>query len=358
MSPEELLTLLVGTPSVSGEEGPLADVVQDVLASKGFEVHRQGHNLWFAFGKKGGSRLLLNSHLDTVPPCAGWEGDPFTPVWHGARLQGLGANDAKGCVAAILLAAFELSKQVLEGEVVVALSAEEETGGQGIATILDQLGPLDGAVVGEPTGLRVCAAQRGLLVLKCTARGQSGHVAHAQMLGVENAIHKAARDISKVAAMDFPTHALLGSQKAQVTQIQGGLQRNQVPDACEFFIDLRTGPDQDHDALAAAFQRQLESEVTIHSKRYLPKGTDPSHPIVRAALQAAGKAGPVGSGTTSDWAFLGDIPSVKVGPGDTFRSHRPNEYLTLPELEAGAASYVTLTHAFFKMQVANAMGDD
>ena len=351
MNPAELITLLVGTPSLSGEEGPLADRVQDLLITKGFEVHRQGHNLWFAFGKQGGARLLLNSHLDTVPPCAGWEGDPYTPVWNDSRLQGLGANDAKGCVAAILLAAFELSQQNLDGEVVVALTAEEETGGQGIATILDQLGPLDGAVVGEPTGLRVCAAQRGLLVLKCTARGQSGHVAHAQMLGAENAIHKAARDIGRVAAMAFPAHPLLGSQKAQVTQVQGGLRRNQVPDACEFFIDLRTAPDQDHDALAAAFQRQLESEVVIHSKRYLPKGTDAGHPIVRAALEAAGKAGPVGSGTTSDWAFLGDIPAVKVGPGDTFRSHAPNEYLTLPELEAGAAFYAHLVTTFFKLQV-------
>jgi acetylornithine deacetylase len=351
MNPAELITLLVGTPSVSGEEGPLADLLVDLLGAKGFEVRRQGHNLWFSFGHKGGSRLLLNSHLDTVPPCAGWEGDPFTPLWTGARLQGLGANDAKGCVAAILLAAFELSQRDLEGEVVVALTAEEETGGQGIATILDQLGPLDGAVVGEPTGLRICAAQRGLLILKCTARGQSGHVANAQMLGTENAIHKAARDISRVAAMDFPVHALLGSQKAQVTQIQGGLRRNQVPDTCEFFIDLRTGPDQDHEALAADFQRQLESEVAIHSKRYLPKGTEPSHPIVRAALQAAGKAGPVGSGTTSDWAFLGNLPAVKAGPGDTFRSHAPNEYLTLPELEAGATFYSNLVPAFFKMQV-------
>jgi acetylornithine deacetylase len=351
MNPAELITLLVGTPSVSGEEGPLADLLVELLSARGFAVQRQGHNLWFSFGKQGGARILLNSHLDTVPPCAGWEGDPFTPLWNGARLQGLGANDAKGCVAALLLAAFELSQRDLAGEVVVALTAEEETGGQGIATILDQLGPLDGAVVGEPTGLRVCAAQRGLLILKCTARGQSGHVANAQMLGAENAIHKAARDIGRVAAMDFPVHALLGSQKAQVTQIQGGLRRNQVPDACEFFIDLRTGPDQDHDALAADFQGQLESEVAIHSKRYLPKGTDAAHPIVRAALQAAGKAGPVGSGTTSDWAFLGDLPAVKVGPGDTFRSHAPNEYLTLPELEAGTAFYASLVPAFFQLQV-------
>jgi acetylornithine deacetylase len=351
MNPAELLTLLVGTPSVSGEEGPLADLLVDLLAARGFAVQRQGHNLWFSFGRKGGARLLLNSHLDTVPPCAGWEGDPFTPIWNGPRLQGLGANDAKGCVAAILLAAFELAHQNLDGEVVVALTAEEETGGLGIATILDQLGPLDGAVVGEPTGLRVCAAQRGLLILKCTARGQSGHVANAQMLGAENAIHKAARDIGRVAAMTFPIHPLLGSQKAQVTQIQGGLRRNQVPDACEFFVDLRTGPDQDHEALAADFQRQLESEVAVHSKRYLPKGTDTAHPIVRAALQAAGKAGPVGSGTTSDWAFLGNLPAVKAGPGDTFRSHAPNEYLTLPELEAGAAFYTNLVPAFFQLQV-------
>jgi acetylornithine deacetylase len=351
MSPAELLTLLVGTPSVSGQEGPLADLVQNLLAAEGFKVHRQGQNLWFSFGKRGGARLLLNSHLDTVPPCSGWEGDPYTPVWTGVRLQGLGSNDAKGSVAAIILAAFELSKQALAGEVVIALTAEEETGGKGLATILDQLGPLDAAVVGEPTGLRVCAAQRGLLILKCTARGHSGHVANAQMLGTDNAIHKAARDIARIAAMDFPIHPLLGSQKAQVTQIQGGLRHNQVPDSCEFFIDLRTGPEQDHEAVASSFQRLLESEVAIHSKRYLPKGTDPAHPIVRAALLAAGKVGPVGSGTTSDWAFLGDVPAVKVGPGDTFRSHSPNEYLTLPELEAGAAFYAEVVSTFFKMQV-------
>jgi acetylornithine deacetylase len=351
MMPAALLERLVATPSVSGDEAALADLVQDLVAAEGFEVQRQGHNLWFAFGPEQGPRLLLNSHLDTVPPCAGWEGDPFTPVWHRSRLQGLGANDAKGCVAAILLAAFALAKRDLEGQVVVALTAEEETGGQGLATILDQLGPFDGAVVGEPTGLRVCAAQRGLLVLKCTSRGRSGHVAHAQMLGVENAIHKAARDIGRIAAMDFPAHPLLGSQKAQVTQIQGGLQRNQVPDACEFFLDLRTSPEQDHEALAAWFQAQLESEVAVHSRRYLPKGTDPAHPIVQAALRAAGKAGPVGSGTTSDWAFLGAIPAVKAGPGDTFRSHRPNEYLTIQELEAGAAFYTNLVPVFFKLQV-------
>lgn len=351
MNPAELLTLLVGTPSVSGQEGQIASLVQGLVEARGLKVQRDGHNIWFTFGRPGGARLLLNSHLDTVPPCAGWDGDPFTPVWSGSRLRGLGANDAKGAVAAMLLAAFDLAGRDLEGEVVVALTAEEETGGEGISAVLGRMGRFDAAVVGEPTGLRICAAQRGMLVLKCTARGHSGHVANAQMLGAENAIHKAARDIARVAALEFPTHPLLGSQKAQVTQINGGLWRNQVPDACEFFVDIRTGPDQDHDALAAEFQGHLESEVAIHSKRYLPKSTDPADAIVRAALQAAGKVGPVGSGTTSDWAFLGDIPAVKVGPGDTFRSHTPNEYLTLAELEGGAAFYTRVVQDYFHLKV-------
>ena len=115
MNAAELITRLVGTPSVSGEEAAIADYLQDLIASKGHEVHRHGNNLWFSMGPKGGKRLLFNSHLDTVPPCAGWEGDPFTPTWSGPRLQGLGANDAKGCVTAMLLAAFELAHQPLQG---------------------------------------------------------------------------------------------------------------------------------------------------------------------------------------------------------------------------------------------------
>jgi acetylornithine deacetylase len=348
MKAGQLLEQLVALPSVSGDEGGIADFVQDLAASWGADVQRQGHNLWFSVGQ-GGSHLLLNSHLDTVPPCAGWSGDPFAPAWSGDRLTGLGANDAKGCVAALLAAAKALLDSGLDdGRVTFALTAEEEIGGQGLGTILPQLGDLDAAVVGEPTGLRICAAQRGMLLLHCTARGHSGHVAHAQMLGAANAIHTAAKDIVKIDAMAFPPHPLLGEAKAQVTQVQGGLRRNQVPDACEFFVDLRTTPDQDHAAVAQAFAAALDSEVAVHSARYLPKATDPSHPIVLAALAAAGKAGPVGSATTSDWAFLGDLPAVKAGPGDTFRSHRPDEFITLAELEAGVAFYRNLVPAFLK----------
>jgi acetylornithine deacetylase len=354
ISPANLLEHLVATPSVSGEEQRIADLVQDLASGRGLRVERYRNNVVFRIGSGRfgsaaipGPRLLLNSHLDTVPPGEGWTDDPFTPAWRDSRLHGLGANDAKGCVAAILSAAFLLAEHPPEGELVVALTAEEETGGQGLATILDRIGPLDAAVIGEPTGLQVCTAQRGLLVMRCTARGSGGHAAHAEAPGIENAIHKAARDISRVAAMRFPPHPLLGAAKPQVTQVGGGRQRNQVPDTCEFFVDLRTDPGQDHDGLAMMFRATLESEVAIHSKRYLPKGTDSRHPLVRAALAAAGAGSPVGSSTTSDWAFLGDVPAVKVGPGDTLRSHRPDEYLALAELEAGVAFYAQLVPSYF-----------
>lgn len=343
-----LLEKLVATPSVSGAEGALADFLQDLLASHGATVHRSGHNLWFEIGQQG-ARLLLNTHLDTVPPCAGWQGDPFKPEWRNGRLHGLGANDAKGCLAAMTMTALHLLERGLDhGRALFAFTVEEETGGKGIATLLDPWGDLDGAIVGEPTGLQVCAAQRGMLMLRCAAKGEAAHAAHAHALGAVNAIHRAARDIARLDGLRFEPHPLLGETRAQVTMIQGGQARNQVPDTCEFFVDLRTTPNLDHEALASAIAESLESDTSIHSARYLPKATDPSHPLVRAALDAAGRKGPVGSATTSDWAFLGHIPTVKVGPGDTHRSHRADEYLTLAELEAGIAFYGSLVPAFLK----------
>lgn len=345
---EALLHRLVAIPSPSGQEGPIADAVAALVQGWGLRVERQGHNLWFELGQ-GSPRLLLNSHLDTVRAGAGWDTAPLTPTWQGDRLYGLGANDAKGCVAALLGAAEALAagRVSLGGTAVFAFTAEEETGGEGLATILERLGVLDAALIGEPTGLQAVLAQRGMLLLKCTAQGASAHAAHAR-LG-ENAIHKAARDIAKLSAMTFEGHPLLGEARPQVTQVGGGRGRNQVPDACEFFIDLRTTPNLDHALLAQRLQGELESRVQIHSSRYLPKATAAAHPIAQAALAASGHSGFVGSHTTSDWAFLGDLPAVKVGPGDTHRSHRPNEYLTRTELAEGLAFYRTAIQGYFAL---------
>lgn len=345
MNAAELLAFLVALPSVSGNERQLADQVGEMLRSDGFEVQREGDSLWFSLGQEARPHLLFVSHLDTVPACAGWASEATRPVVAKGKIVGLGANDAKGCVAAMILAARELRLMELEGRVTFAFVAKEETTGEGIRATRPKLGEIDAAVVGEPTGLEICAAQRGILLLRCTARGEGAHVAHAS-LG-ENAIHKAARDIARVTAMKFEAHPVLGTTEAQVTQIAGGLARNQVPDACEFYVDFRTTPNLDHAALAAEIEAALESEVVIQSQRYLPVATDFSEPIVQAALAASGHQNPIGSATASDWAFLTDIPAVKVGPGDSARSHRPNEYLLLEELEAGAKFYSRLAHEYF-----------
>lgn len=335
MNAIDLLATLVGTPSVSGEEARLADLLSARLTSDGFAVQRTGNSIWFTLGRGEGPHLLLVSHIDTVPPCEGWSGNPFQLRREGEKLIGLGANDAKGCVAAMIMAARDLDP---EGAVTFGFVEQEECGGAGIRALKEKLPPIDAAIVGEPTSLEVCTSQRGMLILRCTAHGTSAHAAHAE-LG-ENAIHKAARDIERLAAMDCAP---------QVTQISGGIARNQVPDRCEFFVDIRTTPDFDHDELAAAIDAELESEVQVHSARYLSVATDESEPIARAALQAAKREHGVSSVTTSDWAFLKGIPAVKIGPGDTNRSHRPNEYLLVRELEAGAAFYRRAVQAYFEL---------
>nr|WP_320131745.1 M20/M25/M40 family metallo-hydrolase [uncultured Holophaga sp.] len=345
MSPEEILEKLVAIPSPSGQEDRIATYVAGLAESWGYQVHRFHNNVWFEAGQ-GGPRLLMLGHLDTVPPCAGWEGDPYQPVWHEGHLTGLGANDAKGPVSCILAAAKALAGQPLDGTVVFTLSAEEETGSDtGIGQLLPMLGPLDAALVAEPTNLQPAIAQRGRLVLACTAKGQSAIAEHAFL--ARNAIHKAGQDIAKLAGMVFEAHPLLGATKPQVTQVHGQGDHGLVPDVCEFLVDLRTTPNLAHEDLADRIAGELESEVRIQSTRYRPRSTDAFEPIAQAALSAGRGKTFVGSSSTSDWAFLGTIPAVKVGPGDTHRSHRPNEFITAKELQEGAVFYQQVARNYF-----------
>jgi acetylornithine deacetylase len=347
MNAAQLLEFLVSTSSVSGDEDKIASDLGAILSKEGFRVQREGNNIWYTLGKSERPHLVLLSHLDTVPPCAGWKSSPFDAKVKDGKLIGLGANDAKGSVAAMILAAREIQCRDFEGSVTFAFVADEERGGEGICTIKPKLGQIDAAIVGEPTGLQVCTSQRGLLILRCTAHGKAAHAAHAN-LG-ENAIHKAARDISRLAAVEFEAPEGSGATRAQVTQITGGLARNQLPDCCYFFVDLRTTPNLDSSTVVAEIGARLESEVTVHSHRYEPVATKASELVVRAALEAADASKGVGSPTTSDWAFLKGTPAVKVGPGDTSRSHQPNEYLLLSELEAGAAFYSRFVHTYFRV---------
>lgn len=343
MSPKSVLADWVSFPSFSKEEGEVADLAQSQLTHLGFETSRIKNNVVAKKGK-GRKRLLLVSHLDVVPVGAGWTVDPFKTGWQDDKLIARGSNDAKGCAVAMTFG-LALAND-FDGEVTLVLAAEEENGGlDGVQLALSLLPSFDAGIVGEPTKLQVCTGQRGMLVTKFVAHGVSAHVAHS--IG-ENAIHKAARDIQALEALRFPSDPILGEMRAQTVTIAGGEARNMVPDLCEFYVDVRTTPNVPVSELISAMDSCTESEMVVHSERYLAKSTPLDSPIFRAALRNSPSATPIGSPTVSDWAFLGDIPAVKVGPGDTLRSHTPNEYLLLSELEAGVEFYRKTIQSFFE----------
>jgi acetylornithine deacetylase len=347
----ERLARYVSIPSLSREEGALADQVAADLAAAGLSVQRRANNVWCELGGRPRPRLLLNSHLDTVPPGQGWSTDPWTPRRDGDRLVGLGANDAKGCVTAMIemLLAGRAASPV-SGTVVLALTAEEEIGGEGLSTIVEELKPLDGAIVGEPTSLVPMIAQRGLLSLRCVARGRTAHPANTTPALAQNAIVAAARDLLALQDFDWgPEHPLLGRCHGHVTMIHGGVALNVIPDACEFHLDVRTTPIESHAALRARLSSALASELHVRSDRCLPVETPADAAIVRAVLQACPGARPSGSPAMSDMVHLRGVPCVKFGPGDTRRSHTPGEYITVSELETGARAYARVVDAFFRL---------
>lgn len=358
------LARYVALPSISRAEGPLADAIASDLASAGLPVHREGHNLWSTIGDRARPRLLFNSHLDTVPPGHGWSHDPWQPRCRDGRVSGLGANDAKGCVVAMLEAFLRLSAGLragrpLGGTLVLALTAQEEISGRGLGDVLPQLQPLDAALVGEPTGLVPMTAQRGLLVVRGRARGRTAHPANTPPDAAENAILTAAHDLLALRNFDWgPPHPLLGRCHAHVTRIEGGLANNVIPDACEFTLDIRTTPSESHAALFARLQAALRSELTIHSARLGPVETPADAPIVQAVRRALAGAAPAGSPAMSDMVFLTGVPAVKIGPGQSVRSHAPDEYVLESELAAGADAYERIARAYFDGYAEQAAAQD
>lgn len=343
----------VAIRSLSREEHALADRVADDLARAGLRVHRRGNNVWCEVGDAARPRLLLNSHLDTVPPGAGWQSDPWTPLMRDGRITGLGANDAKGCVTALFEAALRtqarrLAGEALGGTVVLALTAEEENTGEGLGTILSALQPIDAAIVGEPTELRPMTAQRGLLILRCRAIGRTAHPANTPGDTPHNAIANAARALVQLREFDWgPAHPLLGRCHAHPTMITGGVAKNVIPDACEFIVDVRTTPIETHAELVTRLRAALACEVHVHSDRLVPISTPDDARIVQAVLRARPGTQPLGSPAMSDMVFLAGTPAVKIGPGSSPRSHTPNEYILESEWHEGVATYERIIWEYF-----------
>jgi acetylornithine deacetylase len=345
----ELHRDLVAVPSVSGAEGPIADYLAEFLGRHGVAVSRLGNTLLATLGA--GPALLLDTHLDTVPPAPGWSRDPWRAEVAEGRVYGLGANDAKASVAAMTAAFLAFREVDLPVTLALALVEGEETSGAGTRAALAELARRGlspaAAVVGEPTGLDVAIAQKGLMVLELVARGQACHAAHAAALGAVNAARRLARDLVALEGIDFGApHPALGPVTLEPTQLRAGTARNVVPGEATAILDVRTTPALARREVVARIAAAVKSEVRVVSDRLLPRETPAGAAIVAAALAARPGARLFGSATLSDMALLDGVPAIKCGPGESARSHTPDEYATEEEVLAGARFYARLAGAW------------
>lgn len=346
MNSVDLLREVIRIPSESRQEDAVVARLHSAMLELGLSPKVTGRNITATLDGGDGPLLLLNSHTDTVPVGQGWTRDPLAANIEDGKIYGRGSNDAKGCLIAMILGAQKaFATNAPKGKVLLAASCEEEVLGQGLEKLLPTLPKPDAAVVGEPTGLNAATAQKGLLLLEITANGKSAHAAHG---GGINAVEAAARDVLALSKLKFELeHSALGKTTLQVTQISGGDRHNVIPDRCKLVVDIRTTPAISPEDIIALVKKTVEGEVFIRSNRLGSVETDPSHAIIRAALESnpAGRA--YGSPTLSDWVFLKGIPTVKAGPGDSKRSHTPDEYLEVAELEAGVLFYEKLIRSYF-----------
>lgn len=333
----ELLKALIATPSPSRDESRTADLLHAFLADHDAAPDRLHNNIVARSVGFDPARptLLMNSHHDTVRPAASYTRDPYAPTVEGDRLYGLGSNDAGASVVSLATTFLTFRDQPLPFNLLLALSAEEECMGEhGMRALLPELGRIDMALVGEPTGMQAAVGERGLVVLDCEARGRSGHAARNE--GV-NALYIAVEDIARLRSFHFDRQSeLLGPIGIAVTQIEAGTQHNVVPDTCRFVVDVRTTDAYTNEQTVELLRAALRSEAVPRSTRIRASALDASHPLARAAA-AAGRESYV-SPTTSDMALM-PFPSLKMGPGQSPRSHTADEYVLLPEIEEGIGIY-------------------
>jgi acetylornithine deacetylase len=337
----DLLQQLITIPSFSREEGLTADLIEQFLQNQGVKPNRKMNNLW-AWNKHFDASkptILLNSHHDTVKPNPGYTRDPFEAKVEDGKLYGLGSNDAGGClVSLIAVFLYFYERQDLKYNLCLATTAEEEISGiNGLELIIPELGKLDFGIVGEPTQMQLAIAEKGLMVLDCVAHGKAGHAAREEG---DNAIYKALPDIEWFRTFRFPIESeVFGPVKMSVTIINAGSQHNVVPASCTFTVDVRVTDAYRNEEVLEIIRQHVSCDVTPRSIRLKPSKIDKNHPIVQAGI-ALGRT-TYGSPTTSDQSLL-DIPSLKVGPGDSARSHTADEFVYLDEIKEGIELYIKM----------------
>ncbi len=332
-----LLQRLIATPSFSREEGATAQIIFDFLQEQGVAPKRHLNNV-FSFCAHYDERkptLLLCSHHDTVRPAAGYTRDPFTPTVEDGKLYGLGSNDAGASVVSLMAVYCNFYKRELPYNLALAIVAEEEVQGpNGIESIKPLLGKVDCAIVGEPTQMQAAVGERGLMVLDCTAHGRQGHAARSEG---DNALYHALDDIGWFRTFRFPKKsARMGEVKMTATMIQCGTQHNVVPAECKFVVDVRPTDAYDNQEIVDIIRASVRCDVQPRSTRIRASSIADEHPLVVAAKKVGRET--YISPTTSDIALL-KLPSLKMGPGDSARSHSADEYICVSEVEEAIAIY-------------------
>lgn len=347
MNPLQILSDLVQIPAFSGEENLRVTYLEKVLNDQGISTKKHLNNLWcvnqhFCEDK---FTILLNSHTDTVKPNKGYTREPHAAEVIDGKLFGLGSNDAGGPLISLMTVFCELYAENLPFNLVFAATAEEEISGKnGIAALWPSLPKIDLAIVGEPTKMELAVAERGLMVLDCVAKGKAGHAARNEGI---NAIYEALKDIKWFKTHQFPkVSEVLGPVKMSVTVIEAGSQHNVVPAECKFVVDVRVPDTYSNEELLQLIKESVLCEVTARSTRLNSSGLPEGHPLFKVAEQL--NIPTYGSPTTSDQSLMPCV-SVKIGPGDSARSHMADEYIFVDELQKAPARYKEILLAFGKL---------
>jgi acetylornithine deacetylase len=337
-----LLKKLIATPSFSKEENKTADIIENFLQEKKIKTNHYLNNIW-AVNKHFDEKkitVLLNSHHDTVRPNPGYTNDPFEAIERDAKIFGLGSNDAGGPLVSLIALFLEYYHvESLPFNLVLAATAEEEISGHdGIEILLPKLPEIDFGIVGEPTLMQMAIAEKGLLVLDCTVYGIAGHAARNE--GV-NAIYKAMKDIDWFGSFQFPKSSdFLGAVHMAVTSINTqNKAHNIVPSECSFIVDVRVNELYTFEEVIAEIRNNVECNVVPRSTRLKPSFIEEKHPLVVAGTMMGLKS--YGSPTCSDRAMM-NFPTLKIGPGDSARSHSADEFIFIDEIQDGIRKYITL----------------
>ena len=353
--PTDLLIHLVRTPSPSGDEAAAAAVLAEWAKTNHLSPEVDDAALRIVVeGREPGPTLLMASHLDTVPPGDGWSVPPYAGEVEDGRLMGRGAVDAKASVSAMAAAAAELAAAggPAAGRLVVLATYSEETRDTSMPRALERLGDApDAAVVGEPTSLQPCIAQRGQLLLELHWEGDQVHAGWAagRQPPPVNAISLAAGDLTNLESLVFDrSHPLLGSVAVTPTQLSAGVARNVTPPRCSAMLDIRTTPAYDHAEVVAMIRDQVTARVEIYSDRLVPAETPADSRLLPAVMAARPEGVPFASPTCSDWVFLRHLDAVKLGPGNSRRSHTADEWIELDEVQAAAHLYAAIAKEYLR----------